>query len=304
MGSSWVQIHPQYVPNDVEILFVKCSFANSGYSVELTDFQYLWAESLDRRQLFNRAWDLHSPIDPSEGQSQMQELMKRIRAGLHGEPNSTLTVDFKDDSRQGVHVRISTPLPRGLKPLQWQVELNRCPQNALIISLLHPCFTTVNRLHGQVQSLLQILKGKDHAISKLLEKVQLDPIGLSNDLFGSSKQRPGSSGRSKERGLGPFPGLIPFDESQWSEQQLKTLSVDDAEPCDIVSALAILGSYEPLDSDNDMQGKPIPLVHGHHSPSTAKFGTTAGVSSPVPVNPSPDIYSNKRKVSFMILKSW
>ena len=279
---------------------MKYSSGSSGYSVQLTDFQFLWAESLDRRQLFNRAWDLTSPIDPSEGPSQMQLLMKRIRAGLHGQADSTLTIDFTDDSRQYVHMRVLSPLPPGFKPLQWQLELHRCPQNALTISLFHPCFTMINLLNGQVQSLLQTLKEKDLAISKLLDKVQIDPIGLSNNMFGSSKQRPGSSGRSKEHGFGPFPGLIPFDESQWSEQQRKTLSGDAVRSWDIASALALLDPDQPLDSDGDMQEKPISRVHEHHSPSTAKLEPTEGVSYSVSVEPTSDNYGNNYKVSFML----
>ena len=218
MTSRWKRIQPHVVPKNVTELFVRYSFGSSEYLVQLTDLTHLWSESIERRELIRRAWDAGSSIDPSEGPSQMQLLMNNIKASLDSQAGSSLTIKTEGDNLERLRLDTFTPLPGGLKPLTWPIHLHSCPQASLTTNLIYPCLSTLAVLNDQVQSLLQILKEKDNTITKLLEKLQSDPIGLADALSGSGKSRPSMAMALSNHAMKAFKGLAPFDEAQWRSQ--------------------------------------------------------------------------------------
>lgn len=246
MTSRWQQIAPNALPHGLSRLFVKYYFGSSDYRIQLTDLTTLWSESVERRELIRRAWDIGTSIDPSEGPSQMQLLMNNIKASLDLQSGSSMDIDVEDDNYERLKLKTLTPLPGGLKPLIWPIHLHRCSQSALTTSLIYPCLSEVISMNDQIQSLLQVIVEKDNTIAKVMDRLQSDPVGLSATLLGSSKQKAGVARDLTDRAVKSFKGLIPFNQVEWRSQHSGSLLHEEDHLSNISFALGLIGSNLPL----------------------------------------------------------
>lgn len=195
-------------------LLVKYEFGPSHYKIYLSDLTYLWMESLERRQIVKRALNEDTSIDPSESGDQLQLLLQNIQKALDEVEGATLSLSKSDISQQ-IILHTTTPLPGALKPLVWPFHLMSAPQHLLTAELLQPCLTQQFFAKAQVVSLIQLIKDKDHVISRLTEKMQSDGTDLSKIFPGASGLRSGAKSHFRESASKFVKGLGEFDDRQW-----------------------------------------------------------------------------------------
>ena len=271
------------MPDGITDIFVKHHFGSSEYQVQLTDLTNLWSESVGRRELIRRAWDVGTSIDPSEGPSQMQLLLEKIKASLLSQASSAISLTSESETHERLNLSTLTPLPGGLKPLAWPIYLSRCSQNCLTRSLILPCLAEMTLMNKQIHSLLKILIEKDNAIAKLIDKVHSDPVGLPVALLGFSKSKAGVASSLTDHALKSLKGLVPFDETQWRSQQSNS-PVSGKNTSNFSSALELLSSDLSLSSMFDDSGG---AGEGYHHRKMPAGGAVNRDRTP-PGTPSPN----------------
>lgn len=202
-------------------LLIKHDFGPSNYSVWLTDLTFIWSESLDRKQIIRRAFDIDTSIDPTEGADQLRLFLRGMEDALKQGAGTSVDIEQSDDEAKLI-LRTSTSLPGGLKPLEWSFLLTRASQATMTSEFLLPLLGHQLVAKAEKASLLQQLKEKDHVIAKLIDKMQADGVELGKVFPGaaSSKSWTGSNAR---QGVA-IKGLAEFDQEQWQAR----LSRDNA----------------------------------------------------------------------------
>lgn len=195
-------------------LLVKYEFGLLHYNIYLSDLTYIWMESLERRQIVKRALNVDTSIDPSESGDQLQLLLQNIQKALDEVEGATLSLSKSGISQQLI-LRTTTPLPGALKPLVWPIHLMPAPQHLLTAELLQPCLNQQFFAKAQVASLIQLLKEKDHVITRLTEKMQSDGTDMSKIFPGASGLRSGAKLHFREAASKFVKGLGEFDDEQW-----------------------------------------------------------------------------------------
>ena len=218
MSPTWKPLQIDHQHSSIPPLLIKSEFGASSYKIWLTDLTYIWTESLDRRQIIQRALNVDTSIDPSEDASQLRLLLQSIQDALV--QRSGTAVDFvqSDDPKQLV-LQTSTDLPGPLKPLEWRMKLNSAPQSTLTAELTIPLLSQQSIAKAEKASLLQQLRYKDNVISKLIEKMQSDGVDLSRVFPASVPGRLGANPR--EILAKSVKGLAEFDLQEWQSRMIK-----------------------------------------------------------------------------------
>lgn len=218
MSPTWKPFQIDHHHSSIPPLLIKSEFGASSYKIWLTDLTYIWTESLDRRQIIQRALNVDTSIDPSEDASQLRLLLQSIQDALV--QRSGTAVDFlrSDDPKQLV-LQTSTSLPGPLKPLEWRMTLHSAPQSTLTAEFTMSLLSQQSIAKAEKASLLQQLRYKDNVISKLIEKMQSDGVDLSR-VFPASV--PGRFGINPRQILGKsVKGLAEFDLQEWQSRMIK-----------------------------------------------------------------------------------
>jgi hypothetical protein len=159
-------------------LLISTAFRSDSYAVHLTDLTHIWSESLDRRDIFRRSQAENTSIDPRDG-DQLHVLLDKIRLGIEGGRDTSLTLAVNDDAgRPGVTLSITVPLPGGLAPLEWPVNLTAASQFLLTDQLMIPLLEAQQMRMREMASLADILREKDHVIQKLVDNLESQGIQL------------------------------------------------------------------------------------------------------------------------------
>lgn len=217
MASTWKLLNYEITSEaSIPPLLVKHEFGPSRYKVWVTDLTNVWSEALDQRPLVQRAWEIETDIDPLES-DQRQTLLQKIEDSLNEVPGTKLALSRSSDMR-GIQLTAFSPLPKPLKALQWPFYLASSPRTALTNELILPLLGEQLRLHRCLDSLLGILKDKDHVISKFTDKLQSEGIELEK-VFPSAILSKSSRKTVSELDIGKsVKGLAPFDEELWQRQ--------------------------------------------------------------------------------------
>lgn len=218
MSPTWkpLQIDQQY--SSIPPLLIKSEFGASSYKIWLTDLTYIWTESLNRRQIIQRALNVDTSIDPSEDASQLRLLLQSIQDALVQRPGTAVDFVRSNDPKQLV-MQTSTSLPGPLKPLEWRMTLNSAPQSTLTAEFTIPLLSQQSIAKAEKASLLQQLRYKDTVISKLIEKMQSDGVDFSR-VFPASV--PGRLGTNPRQILAKsVKGLAEFDVQEWQSRMIK-----------------------------------------------------------------------------------
>ncbi len=218
MSPIWkpLQIDHQY--SSIPPLLIKSEFGASSYKIWLTDLTYIWTESLDRRQIIQRAFNVETSIDPSEDASQLRLLLQSIQDALVQRSGTAMNFVRSDDPKQLV-LRTSTRLPGPLKPLEWRMTLSSAPQSTLTTEFTIPLLSQQSIAKAEKASLLQQLRYKDNVISKLIEKMQSDGEDLSRVFPASAPGRLGTNARQIL--AKSVKGLAEFDLQGWQSRMIR-----------------------------------------------------------------------------------
>ena len=216
MSSYWKALKLSSNDSQTPPLLVKSEFGLSHYRIYLSDLTYIWTESLERRQIVKRALNEDTSIDPSESGDQLQLLLQNIQNALGEVKGATLSL-CKSGLSQELILRTTTPLPGALKPLVWPFHLMSAPQHLLTAELLQPCLSYQFITKAQIASLKQLIKDKDHVISRLTDKMQSDGTALSKIFPGASGLRSGANLDFRESASKFVKGLGEFDDEEWQK---------------------------------------------------------------------------------------
>lgn len=205
-------------------LLVKYHFGTSQYNIFVTDLTFLWTESLERKQIVKRALTLDTSIDPSEDKEQLLLLLNNIQKALDVEKASKTSLS-RNQTSNCLDLSTITPLPAPLKPLQWMFNLNRAPQSLFTLEVLMPCLSQIASSKTQTASLLQQIKEKDHLVSRLIEKMQIDGGDLSKIFPGLSGLKVGPQQSIREIAGKSMKSLGVFNEEHWRNEMSKAPSL-------------------------------------------------------------------------------
>lgn len=188
-------------------------------SVTLTDLIGMWSCSLDATQIVNYARSNKTSIDPSQSRSQYNILFRKLALSLKSGTNilcrredQTLT-DTIGDETLVLSTRLELPSP--LQPLVWRFELQVQSGAAISQRILRPCLHEAVLLHSKLESLLDVVKTKDHVISKLVEKIELANLDFGLIFPGITGTRTRKGQTTLRDASRHVAGLSAFEVKRW-----------------------------------------------------------------------------------------
>ncbi|KIW81400.1 hypothetical protein Z517_04425 [Fonsecaea pedrosoi CBS 271.37] len=198
-------------------LFYSFSTEEQSLTLLLTDLISIWECSLDKYDILAAAARQQTSIDPSVSSDQLGVLLSKIRTSL-GDGANSLIRGGRANSRT-LLLRTRTDLPRPLRPLEWTFTLEPQRASELAERVLRPSLHEVFVSQNKINSLLGIIKDKDHIISRLLDRVGNSAVDLSLVFpgiagFASRKGGHVSVADAKKH----VPGMTSFDEKSWTRQ--------------------------------------------------------------------------------------
>ena len=200
------------IPQTRPFLF-KVEFAVDSYDFYVTDFEHFWSESLKRKDVIRRAFDIDTSIDPSEGSEQMKLFFHHLSNTLEGKLDTSISIENAPGNY--VHLVATAKLPSQLPPLVWKFTPHASSHSSLADEILFPILQYVVLLKDRASSLIGQMKDKDRVISKLLNKLESSGIELTA-VFPNVPLK-GSKGSTKEATLKAVKGLRAFDENLWRD---------------------------------------------------------------------------------------
>jgi hypothetical protein len=215
MHPTWKSLQIDLKDFVIPPLLIKTEFGISSYKVWLTDLTYIWAESMDRRQIIQRTFSVDTSIDPSEDTSQLRLFLQSIEDALIQRTGTTVDI-VQGDTKRHLTLQTWTPLPGPLKPLEWKIMLIPAAQSVFTTEFVVPLLSQQSTAKAEKASLLQQLTYKDNVISKLIDKIQSDGVDLSKVFPSAPHARPGANARQI---IGKsVKGLSEFDFEQWQSR--------------------------------------------------------------------------------------
>ncbi|ETI20017.1 hypothetical protein G647_09032 [Cladophialophora carrionii CBS 160.54] len=198
-------------------LFYQFSTTCESLTLLVTDLISIWETNLDSYDIKATAARQHTTIDPSASARQFEVLLSKLRHSL-SDGDNTITRG-SEKSSQTLHLRTTIDLPHPLKPLDWTFTLEPQTSSELAERILRPSLHEVAVSQSKINSLLSIVREKDHVISKLLDRIGNSAVDLSLVFPGiaglaSRKGSHVSVADAKKR----VPGMAEFDEEGWIKQ--------------------------------------------------------------------------------------
>lgn len=209
MSSQWKVLEGLSMP-----LMVQTEFDLHRYTIYLTDLTNVWMESLDRRHIIKRSFDLDTSIDPSEDASQMRAFLSHIEQVFSEDSTAELCMSSNDDADH-VTMNMKIPLPHPLPSLKWACELSRCSQDVLTERLVLPLLASRLKSTIEKTSLLSHIKERDSIITKLITQMQHDGSDISMIFPGSVASKLGNKADVREALGKSIRGMGEFNEHQW-----------------------------------------------------------------------------------------
>lgn len=245
MASHWKSLNLSFSDLLLPPLLVKCDFGPSQYTIFLTDLTYIWSESLERKQIIKRALNVDTSIDPSESTDQLRLLLQNIQKPLNGNEGAKLSISKGENPKQLVF-HTTTRLPASLRPLQWLFYLDLAPQDVLTTEFLLPFFSQQYVARAQIDSLVQLLKDKDHVINKLMDRMQSDGSDLSKVFPGAAASKGETKLGIQESARKSVKGLSEFDQERWRKDLSAVLGSSQSLP-DIIPRIFVPDSMDTLE---------------------------------------------------------
>ncbi|KAG8533665.1 uncharacterized protein KY384_001406 [Bacidia gigantensis] len=255
--------HWRYVDGTDAPLLIQHDFGPTSYAIWLTDLTYIWTESLDRRRIIQNAFSLDTSIDPSEDHSQMRSLLSCVQKALDQDAGTDLQIVFEDGGNC-IALRLTVPLPASLPALQWNVNLQKCPQAEVTRKLVVPLLVDRTQAMSERRSLIQQIKDKDNIISKLVSQMQADGCDLSKAFPGALTTKSSTKANVRQLASKSVKGFAQFEEKSW-QTHVSQNSDTGSNLQGLVSNISPLRSFGGLESFN-RAGEPAATRAGEHPP--------------------------------------
>lgn len=214
--SQWSPLKCKNGPEGVRLYY---DFSNSatGMFVAVTDLRSIWDVSINRDGVVDNAREQSCSIDPAESATQLRTLLYKLKQSLAEGSNDIGYSENQDEREHHEHLTLRTrlKLPPPLKLMQWTFYLASRDEKAVAASITLPLVHEATVLKHQMEKLYQVIKDKDHVLSKLLDKIDNSAIDLSLIFPGISglkarKHRTDVAEASKH-----VPGMAIFDRNSW-----------------------------------------------------------------------------------------
>lgn len=211
---SWTPLNVENNDTSTTWLF-KISEGNGGCEVSLTDLTEIWVESLTSAEVKRRAQELDCPIDPSQDDKQLENLLKRIKDMCLGTaPEAEVRIN-KRNSGQVLLLQLTCGLPRPLRSLHWNFGAELQGHDSFVKHVLMPLVHKVNLQASQLDTLTSLLAEKDSAISNIMDKFESSGIDITTVFPASASVRNARKRDKKQQLQNAVRGLKPFDAEEF-----------------------------------------------------------------------------------------
>lgn len=143
-----------------------------GYSIKLTDLSRVWEETVNVKEIIQRAEREGCSINPGDDSDQLCILLDKIDTALcRDEDGASAHVERANDP-DNITLVITAPLPKPLAPLKWRIYLQQAGSEELTTLIVGPLLLLAHQQRNETEYLLEQLRHKDHVISKLLDRME------------------------------------------------------------------------------------------------------------------------------------
>ena len=243
MSGKWQQLHLSR--QDLPPLLFQYTQTRESYALYVTDLTSIWAEQLSKTQILKRADECATTIDPSEDLDQLELLLTKIGEALHGQDG---TASVYAGSQTDIEIATSSKLPAPLRPLKWNFHLSQKSASTLTEQILLPLLKDEASWEARQRLLLDQLKQKDWALTRLLDKVEALGVDLATVFPSVSRRRNAQNTITREEVAKFVNGIKPVDESTWPVGSEDGRSTKSGLSSDLVQALVGSGSPESLEN--------------------------------------------------------
>jgi hypothetical protein len=201
-------------PHDCVQLFALKRHKN-GLTFQVTDLVHIWtAAKTSKEELKEEAAKTRCSIDPSEDEEQYEVLITKLDDAISGRDGATVKVvgDEQASTRPRFEIETSIPLPSPLGMLEWTFQMVSEEPSVLTRELVVPILRVIDASRRREEDLRRRIKEKDHAIGKLVDKIEGSRIDLSMVFPGLVGAR---KGLNAEQAAKVVPGIEPFREEVW-----------------------------------------------------------------------------------------
>ncbi|KAI5298805.1 hypothetical protein KEM55_002909, partial [Ascosphaera atra] len=203
---AWRSLSEVLGHHDLPLLFKFVPNASTGHELFVTDLTSLWAERLDHKQVLRRSYEEAASIDPTESSDQFEVLLNKLEEAFDHE-KGTVSLHY-DEDRQSLTLKTETPLPAPFDPLTWTFFLKKQPLSAFTEHVTLPLISAERLLERRSASLISLIKDKDWALGKLLDKLDASGVDMSTIFPGQTR-----------KSLTNIRGLASFKEQDWERQR-------------------------------------------------------------------------------------
>ncbi|KAI4724463.1 XLF-domain-containing protein [Aureobasidium sp. EXF-10728] len=189
-------------------LLVKYVIGDAGYSVSITDLANIWIETLANQDIIRNAEHQACSINPGHDVGQLRILLEQIRHVLHHKIGTTVHLALQPPDHLKLTLR--APLPPPLPVFEWTMVLTKATQTEVVSEVISPLLLLAHQQQQQLSFLLAQLKDKDHAMSRLLDKMEATNTDLGSVFPGVSAGRNSQRSLKRNHVASRVPGLAPF----------------------------------------------------------------------------------------------
>ncbi|KAG9608897.1 XLF-domain-containing protein, partial [Aureobasidium melanogenum] len=189
-------------------LLVKYVIGAAGYTVSITDLANIWIETLANVDVIRNAERQNCSINPGDDGGQLRILLEQIRDILRHKDGTTVHLALQPPD----HLRLAlrAPLPPPLPPFEWNMVLTKATSTEVVSEVISPLLLLAHQQQQQLSFLLGQLKDKDHAMSRLLDKMEATNTDLGAVFPGVSAGRNSQKSLKRNHVANRVPGLAPF----------------------------------------------------------------------------------------------